>query len=109
MNCVPIIKSHLSTPPRFAPPASWEVFLAEGHLHRSLGRSPRKRRRQETFWPKAIFNVSHPPHENGLRPIEACGGASPGALPQATVIGGLRPNRIIVQTGPPDSVLFAVV
>jgi len=36
-------------------------LLAEGHLHRSLGHSPRKQRRQETFWPKAIFSVSHSP------------------------------------------------
>ena len=34
--------------------------------------------------------------------------ASPGASPQATVIGGLRPNRFSVQTGLPDRVLLAV-
>jgi hypothetical protein len=34
MNCVPIIKSHLPNPPRFAAPMSWDVFLAEGRLHR---------------------------------------------------------------------------
>ncbi len=35
-------------------------------------------------------------------------GASPGALPQATVIGGLWPNRFSVQTGLPDRVLLTV-
>ena len=44
----------------------------------------------------------------------ACGqqrhtrGVSPGALPQATVSGGLRPNRFSVQTGLPGRALLAV-
>ena len=74
-------------------------------------------RRQEACWPKAITNVAwgNAPgvrddrNRVGRRPTSTCParmnmafgqkrharGASPGVLPQATVIGGLRPNRFL--------------
>ena len=69
----------------------WRAVWPKATFHRSLGHRPRNSERYKPHWPKAKITVIPERREYGLRP-KVPFFRLPGALPQATVMNGLRPN-----------------
>jgi hypothetical protein len=86
------LKSFISRTRKFWSCAFAVRSLAEGHFHRSLGQRPRKRVPRECFGRRPYSRDTASQGEYGRWPMMRLVQRIPGALPQATVMRGLRPK-----------------